>query len=151
VRNFVRGVDAAAVFKAGDIARKSQIVVSESPARGSRAALSMLEEQDRAYAYVVDPQQKFLGVVSVDSLRSALDGHVGPLGLAHAYLPDVATIDADEPVAGLFGQVAQMPYGVPVVTNDGTYRGAISKTTLLKFLDRDTPPLAAPNNPKGQA
>jgi glycine betaine/proline transport system ATP-binding protein len=151
VRNFVRGVDAAAVFKAGDIARKSQIVVAESPARGSRAALSMLEEQDRAYAYVVDPQQKFLGVVSADSLRSALDGHVGPLGLAHAYLPDVTTIDADEPVAGLFGQVAQMPYGVPVVTNDGKYRGAISKTTLLKFLDRDTPPLAAPNNPKGQA
>lgn len=151
VRNFVRGVDAAAVFKAGDIARKSQIVVAESPARGSRAALSMLEEQDRAYAYVVDPQQKFLGVVSADSLRSALDGHVGPLGLAHAYLPDVTTIDADEPVAGLFGQVAQMPYGVPVVTNDGKYRGAISKTTLLKFLDRDTPPLAAPHNPKGQA
>ncbi len=151
VRNFVRGVDAAAVFKAGDIARKSQIVVSESPARGSRAALSMLEEQDRAYAYVVDPQQKFLGVVSADSLRSALDGHVGPLGLAHAYLPDVTTIDADEPVAGLFGQVAQMPYGVPVVTNDGKYRGAISKTTLLKFLDRDTPPIAAPHTPKGQA
>ncbi|MEG1056147.1 MAG: anaerobic ribonucleoside-triphosphate reductase, partial [Janthinobacterium sp.] len=45
VRNFVRGVDAAAVFKASDIARKSQIVVSESPSRGSRAALSMLEEQ----------------------------------------------------------------------------------------------------------
>jgi glycine betaine/proline transport system ATP-binding protein len=111
----------------------------------------MLEEQDRAYAYVVDPQQKFLGVVSADSLRSALDGHVGPLGLAHAYLPDVTTIDADEPVAGLFGQVAQMPYGVPVVTNDGKYRGAISKTTLLKFLDRDTPPIAAPHNPKGQA
>jgi len=151
VRNFVRGVDAAAVFKAGDIARKSQIVVAESPARGSRAALSMLEEQDRAYAYVVDPQQKFLGVVSADSLRSALDGHVGPLGLAHAYLPDVTTIDADEPVAGLFGQIAQMPYGVPVVTSDGKYRGAISKTTLLKFLDRDTPPIAAPNNPKGQA
>jgi glycine betaine/proline transport system ATP-binding protein len=44
-----------------------------------------------------------------------------------------------------------MPYGVPVVTSNGKYRGAISKTTLLKFLDRDTPPIAAPNNPKGQA
>jgi len=155
VRNFVRGVDAAAVFKAGDIARKSQIVVSESSTRGSRAALSMLEEQDRAYAYVVSPKRDFLGVVSADSLRSALDGHTGPLGLAHAFLPDVPTINADEPVAGLFGQVAQLPYAVPVVANDGSFRGAISKTTLLKFLDRDTPAVpevqAQNQTQKGQA
>jgi glycine betaine/proline transport system ATP-binding protein len=151
VRNFVRGVDAAAVFKAGDIARKSQIVVSESPARGSRAALSMLEEEDRAYAYVVSPERTYLGLVSADSLRSALDGHTGPLGLAHAYLPDVQTIDADEPVAGLFGQVAQLPYAVPVVGSDGRFRGAISKTTLLKFLDRDTPAISEQQAQKGQA
>ncbi|QBE65863.1 glycine betaine/L-proline ABC transporter ATP-binding protein ProV [Pseudoduganella lutea] len=144
VRSFVRGVDAAAVFKAGDIARKSQIVVSESPTRGARAALSMLEEQDRAFAYVVDPKRAFLGLVSADSLRGALDGHTGPLGLQHAYLDDVQCIDADEPVAGLVGQVAQLPYAVPVVASDGSFRGAISKTTLLKFLDRDTPPIADP-------
>lgn len=138
VTNFLRGVDAAAVFKASDIARKSQIVVSESPTHGARAALTMLEEQDRNYAYVIDPQQQFLGVVSADSLRSALDGHRGPLGLAHAFLPEVAPIPAEAPVAGLFGQVAQQPYAVPVVAHDGSFHGAISKTTLLKFLDRDT-------------
>jgi len=151
VRNFVRGVDAAAVFKASDIARKSQIVVSESPTRGSRAALSMLEEQDRTYAYVVNPQREFLGLVSVDSLRSALDGHTGPLGLAHAFLPEVQTIKADEPVAGLFGQVAQLPYAVPVVGDDGRLCGAISKTTLLKFLDPDTPAIPEAQHQKGQA
>ena len=43
----------------------------------------------------------------------------------------------------LFGQVAQMPYAVPVVAQDGRYCGAISKTTLLKFLDRDTPVVPA--------
>ncbi len=139
VRSFVRGVDAAAVFKAGDIARQSQVVVSEQPGRGARAALKMLEDQDRAYAYVVNPARQFLGVVSADSLRSALDGHVGPLGLAHAYLPHVQSIADDEPVSGLYGQVAQAPYAVPVVAGDGLFRGAISKTILLKFLDRATP------------
>ena len=143
VRSFVSGVDASAVFKAGDIARKSQIVVSEQPTKGSRAALKMLEDQDRSYAYVVSPAQQYLGVVSADSLRTALDGHVGPLGLAHAYLPDVQPIAVDEPVNGLYGQVAQCPYPVPVVTADGAFRGAISKTTLLKFLDRDTPSVSA--------
>ncbi|MDC8757223.1 glycine betaine/L-proline ABC transporter ATP-binding protein ProV [Janthinobacterium fluminis] len=147
VRSFVRGVDAAAVFKAGDIARKSQVVVAEQPGRGSRAALKMLEDQDRAYAYVVSPAGAFLGVVSADSLRGALDGHVGPLGLARAYLPQVQAIAADAAVSGLYGQVAQAPYAVPVVADDGLFRGAISKTILLKFLDRATP--AAPIQ-KGQ-
>ena len=139
VRSFVRGVDASAVFKAGDIARKSQVVVSEQAGRGSRAALKMLQEQDRSYAYVVSPAQQYLGVVSADSLRTALDGHVGPLDLKQAYLPDVLPIAVDEPVNGLYGQVAQCPYPVPVTEPDGRFVGAISKTTLLKFLDRDTP------------
>ena len=143
VRSFVRGVDASAVFKASDIARKSQVVVSEQPSKGSRAALKMLEDQDRNYAYVVSPSQQYLGVVSADSLRAALDGHVGPLGLAHAFLPDVQPIAADEAVNGLYGQVAQCPYPVPVTAPDGMFQGAISKTTLLRFLDRDTPSVPA--------
>ena len=143
VRSFVRGVDAAAVFKANDIARKTQIVVSEHPGRGSRAALKMLEDQDRNYAYVVSPLQKYVGIVSADSLRTALHGHVGPLGLAQACLPEVQPIAADTLVSELFGQVAHAPYAVPVVAEDGRYCGAISKTTLLKFLDRDTPAVPA--------
>ncbi len=136
VRNFVRGVDAAAVFKAGDIARQTQVVVAEHPHKGARAALRMLEEKDRDWAYVVSPDQRYLGMVSADSLRHALQDHDGPLGLARAYLPDVQVVEAAHPVADLFGQAAQAPYPLPVVDVDGRYRGAISKNTLLKFLDR---------------
>jgi glycine betaine/proline transport system ATP-binding protein len=143
VRSFIYGVDAAAVFKAADIARKKITVVSEHPSRGSRAALQILEEQDRDYAYVVSPTQSYLGLVSADSLRAALHGHEGPLGLAYAYLPDVLPIASDAPVSDLYGQVAQAPYAVPVVTAEGRFCGAISKTTLLKFLDRDTPAVPA--------
>ena len=138
VRSFVRGVDAAAVFKAADIARRSQIVVAENATRGARAALKMLEDQDREYAYVIDPKQRFLGMVSADSLRTALKGHEGTLGLQHAYLPNVQTVPAIHPVNELFGQVAQSPWPLPVVDDQGSYIGAISKTTLLRFMDRGT-------------
>ncbi len=141
VRSFVRGVDAAAVFKAGDIARQRFTVVSEHSDRGSRAALKQLEEQDGDFAYVVSPTQRYLGTVSADSLRAALDGHVGPLGLQHAFLSNVEPIAADAAVADLFGQVAQAPCALPVVGPQGHFQGAVSKTTLLKFLDRDTPPV----------
>ena len=136
VRSFVRGVDAAKVFKAGDIARRSQVVVAESPTRGARAALSMLEQQDREFAFVVCTQERFQGMVSVESLRAALKGHEGPLGLQHAFLPGVQALEAGHPVNELFGQVAQAPWPLPVVGANGRYVGAISKTTLLRFMDR---------------
>ncbi|RCW68161.1 glycine betaine/L-proline ABC transporter ATP-binding protein ProV [Pseudorhodoferax soli] len=138
VRNFVRGVDAAKVFKAGDIARRSQVVVSENPTRGARPALKLLEDQDREFAYVVDPQQRFLGMVSADSLRTALKDHQGTLGLQRAFLPGVQTVAAIHPVNELFGQVAQSPWPLPVVDDEGRYIGAISKTTLLRFMDKNS-------------
>ena len=147
VRSFVRGVDAASVFKAVDIARKSLTVVSEHPERGARAALKKMEDQDRDFAYVVDPDKRYLGTVSADTLRAALEGRTAPLGLRHAFLSDLGVIDADAPVADLFGQVGTAPCALPVVSADGRFRGAISKTTLLKFLDRDTPPV--PPSPPG--
>ena len=148
VRSFVRGVDAAAVFKAADIARKSLTVVCEHPERGAHAALKVLEDQDRDFAYVTSPTRRYLGTVSADTLRAALDGHKGPLGLRHAFLNDLGVIEADAPVAGLIGQVGEAPCAVPVVAYDGRFCGAISKTTLLKFLDRDTPPIDPAHQPQ---
>jgi len=141
VRSFVRGVDAAAVFKAGDIARKRLTVVREHTDRGCRPALQLIEGHDDNFAYVVTPSQRYLGTVSADSLRAALHGHSGPLGLQHAFIPEVGTVPADAPVADLFGQVAQAPCALPVVEADGRFRGVVSKTALLRFLDRDTPPV----------
>uniref|UniRef100_UPI001357B106 glycine betaine/L-proline ABC transporter ATP-binding protein ProV n=1 Tax=Pantoea sp. 18069 TaxID=2681415 RepID=UPI001357B106 len=141
VRHFIRGVDAAAVFKAGDIARRALTVVNEHSDRGCRPALRMIEESDRDFAYVLSPRQRYLGTVSAESLRNALQGHVGTLGLQHAYLDNVASVAVDAPVANLFGQVAAAPCALPVVHSDGRFAGVISKTMLLKFLDRDTPPL----------
>ncbi|MCA0324583.1 MAG: glycine betaine/L-proline ABC transporter ATP-binding protein ProV [Proteobacteria bacterium] len=138
VRNFIRGVDAAAVFKAGDIARKTQVEVSEAPTRGCRPALKRLQDQDRDWGYVVGLDHQYLGTVSGDSLRAALHGHEGPLGLAHAFVPGIAPVPAATPIHELIGLVAQISAPLPVVTDQGKLLGTISKNTLLKFLDRST-------------
>ena len=144
VREFVRGVDAAAVFKAADIARQALTVVSEHENRGCRAALRLLEDSDRDYAYVLNARKRFLGVVSSQSLRDALHGHQGMRGLKHAFLPDAEPLASTTPVAELFGAVAARPFALPVVDDDGKYLGVVSRTTMLKFLDRDTPPVPPP-------
>lgn len=144
VRDFVRGVDAAAVFKASDIARQALTVVSEHDDRGCRAALRLLEQSDRDYAYVLNARKRFLGVVSSQSLSDALKGHTGMLGLHNAYLTDVQPLHANTPVADLYGPVAAQPFALPVVDDDGKYLGVVSRTTMLRFLDRETPPVPPP-------
>ena len=144
VRTFIQGVDAAAVFKASDIARQALTVISEHSDRGCRAALRLLEDSDRDHAYVLNARKRFLGVVSSQSLRDALQGHEGMLGLKHAFIPDVQPIASNTPVADLFGAVASPPFALPVVDEDGKYLGVISRTTMLKFLDRATPPVPPP-------
>ena len=140
VRRFIRGVDAAAVFKAGDIARKTQVeIVSENPNRGCRPALQILAEHDRDYGVVLSSSRKYLGMVSADSIREALEGHTGPLGLSHAFLPDsTLTINVNDPVSDLYGQVGKSVHALPVIDDNGRYVGAITKTTLLRFLDKTT-------------
>ncbi len=124
--------------------RASRSPSSRNTATGARAPHSrLIENDDRDFAYIVSPQGTYLGTVSADSLRSALDGHQGPLGLQHAFLSGLEPIAVDAPVADLFGQVAHAPCAVPVVKGDGRLAGVISKTTLLRFLDRDTPPIEA--------
>lgn len=143
VRSFIRGVDAAAVFKAGDIARQVLTVISEHHDRGCRAALQLLQDSDRDHAYVLNARGKYLGVVTPQSLRDALHGHV-MRGLHHAFLPDIDTLDANTPVAELFGPMTHTPCPLPVLGEGGKFLGAISRTTLMRFLDRDTPPVPPP-------
>ena len=146
VRSFVQGVDAAMVFKAGDIARQAMTVASEHDDRGCRATLRLLEDLDYEYAYVLSPKKRFLGVVSSQSLRDALRSRTGPLGLQHAFLPDVTPIRAETPVADLYGLAAALPFALPVIDEQERYQGVISRTTLLRFLDRDTLPLLPPQD-----
>ncbi|MFV0601913.1 MAG: glycine betaine/L-proline ABC transporter ATP-binding protein ProV [Brachymonas sp.] len=138
VRSFIRGVDAAAVFKAADIVRKTQVEVSESPTRGCRPALQRLESQDREWGYVVSPDHKYLGTVSTDSLRNVLNGPDEVVGLRHAFLPEIKSVLGSTPINELFIDTAHSPCPLPIVADDGSFLGTISKIRLLKFLDRNT-------------
>ena len=66
------------------------------------------------------------------------------LGLRQAFVPDVAPVAADTPISELYGLMVQCPCPLPVVDPNGRFLGAISKTTLLKFLDPSTDPHGNP-------
>ena len=151
VRSFTQGVDASIVFKAADVARQSQTVIQEKSGKGLRAALRDLEDSDREYGYVVSANRQFKGIVSIDSLRSARDGSGQLQPLSQAFLADVDVVQGDELVANLLGRVAKPHYPLPVVDDKGVFLGAISRTRLLRFLDKDTPPIPQDSAPQPAA
>ncbi len=134
VRTFFRGVDISQVFSAKDIARRRGTLIRKTPGFGPRAALKLLEDEDREYGYVLERGQKFIGVVSIDSLKVALKANQS---LDSALLELPAPVQADMPLSELISHVAAAPCAVPVVNEDNNYIGIISKAMLLRALDKE--------------
>ncbi len=135
VRSFFRGVNLASVFSAKDIARKQPAAVFKKHDNdGPSAAMQLLLDNDREFGIVVEKNHRFSGIVSVESLTAAQKEQ---RPLASALINNITTITPDTPVSDLISQVAEVPYAVPVVDNDGQYHGVITKSRLLQTLDRD--------------
>ncbi|ERK13889.1 MAG: glycine betaine/L-proline ABC transporter ATP-binding protein ProV [Pantoea sp.] len=133
VRTFFRGVDISHVFSAKDIARRSAgALIRKAAGLGPRSAIKLLQDEDRDFGYVLE-KQKFVGVVSTDSLKAAL---AAGEGLDNALL-DIPAVPADTSLNDLLSHVAQAPCAVPVVGEENQYVGVISKSTLLRALDRE--------------
>ena len=136
VRAFFRGVDPTNVLSAGDIVRDRQptIIRHKGEGPGPRASLDRLNDQDREFGYVLDPKRKFLGVVSVDSLKEVIDKDSDKL--SDAFLPEVEPVNTDASLQDILPHVTEHAWAVPVIDENGTYKGAISKNVFLRTLHR---------------
>jgi len=131
VRSFFKGVNVGGVITAKDIASNQQVTMIQKDGQGTLQALQILREHDREFAYIVDRRKRFLGIVSVDSLRAKPKRD----SIDVAYLKEIPTIDGAACLNDIVGIVASTRYSVPVVDKNQKYIGAISKATLLKALD----------------
>ncbi|MFT6140698.1 MAG: glycine betaine/proline transport system ATP-binding protein [Psychromonas sp.] len=135
VSSFFSGVNVATVFCAKDIAKKTPAAIFKKHENDSPAvAMQLLVDSERDFGIVVDRANRFTGIVSTDSLRVAKKNQDT---LSSALLEKITTIKPDVSVSELIGQVAAVRYAVPVVAEDGTYHGVITKSRLLQILDRE--------------
>ncbi len=135
VRSFFRNVDVSQVFKAGDIARKTQLTIMDRQGASVATALEQLRQSEREVAVVVGRDRKYRGMVSQDTLiQEGQPKSAEPY--RDAFLPDVVPIPASEPLSNVLGRVAESRWPLPVIDDDDRYLGSISKSSLLKTLDR---------------
>ena len=131
VRSFFRGVNVGGIMTARDIASLQQVTIIQKDGNGTLAALQTLHEHDREFGYIVDKKRKYLGVVSVDSLKAKPKRDSIDL----AFIKEIEPVLATAYLNDLMGAVAKSPCAVPVVNEQGKYMGAISKAALLESLD----------------
>ncbi len=131
VRAFFREVDVSQVYTVRDVAQQDQPTfnLAEHPSAGE--LIGTLETRDLQYGYVIDADERFCGVVSVDSLRAAPGN-----GLEAAFLPDPQVLRSGTRLSDALGRVATTPYPVPVVGRGHRFRGTLSRSGLLGALEK---------------
>ena len=138
VQAFFRGVDPTNILTAGDIASGTQVTIPITDGKNPRAGLQRLIKNDRDYAYVLDSNKIFKGVVSSDSLRDLLVQDKKPRLIPNAYLEDVMTARSDDSLQDILPEVANHPWPLPILDGDGKYMGAVSKNLFLRTLHRNS-------------
>ena len=133
VRAFFRGVDPTTVFSVGDVARENQVTILRHNYAGPRATLERLQDEDREFAYVLTRDRKFQGVVSIDSLREAIENGTKEIG--GIFMTEIRPVSADTPLQEALTVVRQYPCPVPVVDENNVYIGVVSKNRFLRTIE----------------
>jgi glycine betaine/proline transport system ATP-binding protein len=136
VRAFFRGVDPTNVISAGDIARDTYPTIIKTKVGSLRAAHELLSSSERDYGIVLDARKRYLGMVTADSLRDALESGKPDNPIDQAYIAEVEAVSTDDSMQEILPQVASKSWPVPVVDEHKTYKGVVSKNRFLRTLHR---------------
>jgi len=135
VRAFFRGVDPTNIISAGDIARDTYPTFIRKKVGSLRAAHELLSGSDRDYGFVLDTNRRFLGIVSSDSLRKAIEKGADN-SIDQGYIIGCRTVKVDACMQDILPEVSSKKWPVPVVDDENKYKGVVSKNRFLKSLHR---------------
>jgi glycine betaine/proline transport system ATP-binding protein len=144
VRAFFRGVDPTGVISAGDIARDSHPTIIRSKTGSLRATHEIISGNDSDYAYILDPRRRFLGVVSADSVGECMERGVPDRPIDQAFIPNAVPVLTTDYMQDILHLVASRHYPIPVVDEDGRYKGVVSKNRFLRTLHRTEQEMSQP-------
>jgi glycine betaine/proline transport system ATP-binding protein len=136
VRAFFRGVDPTNVISAGDIVRDTYPTVIKTKVGSLRATHELLSGSERDHCYVLDAHKHFLGIVSSDSLRKALEGGASDSPIDQAFIENGVPVNMSDSMQDILPAVASKSWPVPVVDDQNVYKGVVSKNRFLRTLHR---------------
>ncbi len=136
VRAFFRGVDPTNVISAGDIVRDTAPTLVVTKKGSLRTSHELLSSSERDYLIILDAKRRFLGIVSSDSVRDALESGKPDNPISQAYLESVTAVNLNDSMQDILPMVASSAWPVPVTDDQNVYKGVVSKNRFLSTLHR---------------
>lgn len=127
VETFFKGVDARKILKAGDIAcRKNSYTICLDE------AMQAFNTADNQFGYLLDNSDKLQGIIPLAGIDPSQ--HTNTDSLMARRMEFHQEIFSNDTLQDTVKKVADAPYPVPVIENNGTFKGVISKDLLLQTL-----------------
>jgi len=131
VKSFFRGVDVTSVLNASHIVKKVHSTIVNKESTGIKSALQYIADFDEDYGYFIEKNGKYLGILTVGSLKEQRD--IG--GSLHDAIINETPILQDLQIGDFISNIADQAYPTAVIDHEGKYKGTISKSRLLKVFD----------------
>ena len=131
VRSFFKGVDVTSVLNASHIVKKAHSTIINKEGTGIKSAIQYIGDFDEDYAYFIEKNGKYLGILTIQSLKEQRD--LG--GSLHDAIIDEKPILNNLQISDFICDIADHAYPTAVIDENGKYTGTISKSRLLRVFD----------------
>ncbi|WP_091837076.1 quaternary amine ABC transporter ATP-binding protein [Marininema halotolerans] len=134
VERFVEDVNLTKVLTAGSIMKRSEVLVLEKD--GPRVALKRMREQGTSTLMVVGRDRKFLGILTAEEAKKAVEAKEEAKALEMALETDVVTATEEMPVHELLQMMAEKEFKQPavIVDDQGKLRGMVVRGAIFAAL-----------------
>jgi glycine betaine/proline transport system ATP-binding protein len=131
VKSFFKGVDVTSVLTASHIVKKVKPTIINKEGIGVQSALQYIADYDEDYAYFIEKNGTYIGIISLESLKKQklLNANI------HNAIIKEIVINENLQIADFINDVANNIYPTAIVCDAGKYKGTISKSRLLKVFD----------------
>ena len=134
VSSFFRGVATIDVLCAKDIVQSSDNAIISIDDSNLETSQNVIRNSKREFAYVVDGDKNFIGVVSNQSIQAAIIED-SAISINSALIENTEALNENAKLRGVIGAIAASTYDLPVVTDSNIFLGVITKDRLLKTID----------------
>jgi glycine betaine/proline transport system ATP-binding protein len=134
VSSFFRGVATIDVLCAKDIVQSSDDAIISIDDSNLETSQNVIRNSKREFAYVVDGDKNFIGVVSNQSIQAAIMED-SAISINSALIENTEALNENAKLRGVIGAIAASTYDLPVVTDSNIFLGVITKDRLLKTID----------------
>ncbi len=133
VRSFVENVDRSKVLTAGSVMRKTPVMATHKD--GPHQAVRSMQQNDHSSVFVVDQDRRLVGLVRIDD--AVKEANKKGRSLDPILKRNIETVSLSTSLREMIPLASETSLPIPVVKEDGTLAGIVTRAALLSALSSD--------------